>query len=150
MNMTDEDFMSEALELAHKGKQHGEVPVGAVVVLEGAVIGRGFNRPIMQQDPTAHAEVVALRSAALTMGNYRLVDTTLYVTLEPCLMCLGAMIHARVSRVVFGASDTRLGTTKHLLSDCDHRWMGRDLQYEGGVLQDECSQLLKDFFKQKR
>ena len=142
--------MKQAIELAEKGGHHGEVPVGAVVVVNDEVIGQGFNRPIMHHDPTAHAEIVALRSAASRIQNYRLIDTTLYVTLEPCLMCLGAMIHARVSRIVFGAYDTRSGATGRLLSDSSGRWVNRDIKYEGGVLEFECSSLLKEFFKKKR
>ncbi|HAG61872.1 MAG TPA: tRNA adenosine(34) deaminase TadA [Coxiellaceae bacterium] len=146
----DEVHMRHAMALAAKAQEYGEVPVGAVVVRDGVVIGEGFNQPISQSDPTAHAEVVALRAAANTINNYRLLETTLYVTLEPCLMCLGAMIHGRVSRVVFGAYDTRSGMTKRLLSDQNHRWFDREIVYEGGVLAQECSAQLRGFFQAKR
>ena len=146
----DEVHMRQALALAAQAQQQGEVPVGAVVVLNGEVIGEGFNQPISRHDPTAHAEVVALRAAASTVKNYRLVDTTLYVTLEPCLMCLGAMAHARVSCVVFGAYDTRTGVAERLLSDPSHRWIDRNIAYKGGVLASECAAQLKAFFHAKR
>ena len=150
--VTSEDkvYMRRAITLAAKAQEHGEVPVGAVIVRDGVIIGEGFNQPISQSDPTAHAEVVALRAAASAINNYRLLETTLYVTLEPCLMCLGAMIHGRVSRVVFGAYDTRSGMTKRLLSDDNHRWFDRGIDYEGGVLAQECSAQLKAFFQEKR
>jgi tRNA(adenine34) deaminase len=136
--MNDEVFMRRALELAHRAAQEGEVPVGAVVVLDGEVIGEGWNRPIAACDPTAHAEVQALREAASAAGNYRLTGSTLYVTLEPCDMCLGAMFHARVARVVFGATDPKKLVLKSQVTA------------EGGVLAEECGALLSAFFAAKR
>jgi tRNA(adenine34) deaminase len=136
--MNDEVFMRRALELARRAAQEGEVPVGAVVVLDGEVIGEGWNRPIAACDPTAHAEVQALREAASAAGNYRLTGSTLYVTLEPCDMCLGAMFHARVARVVFGATDPKKLVLKSQVTA------------EGGVLAEECGALLSAFFAAKR
>jgi tRNA(adenine34) deaminase len=136
--MNDEVFMRRALELARRAAQEGEVPVGAVVVLDGEVIGEGWNRPIAACDPTAHAEVQALREAASAAGNYRLTGSTLYVTLEPCDMCLGAMFHARVARIVFGATDPKKLVLKSQVTA------------EGGVLAEECGALLSAFFAAKR
>ena len=136
--MNDEVFMRRALELARRAAQDGEVPVGAVVVLDGKVIGEGWNRPIAACDPTAHAEVQALRAAATAARNYRLTGSTLYVTLEPCDMCLGAMFHARVARAVFGATDPK----KQVLRS--------QVKVEGGVLAEDCGALLSAFFAAKR
>ena len=136
--MNDEVFMRRALELARRAAQEGEVPVGAVVVLDGKVIGEGWNRPIAACDPTAHAEVQALRAAATAARNYRLTGSTLYVTLEPCEMCLGAMFHARVARAVFGATDPK----KQVLRS--------QVRVEGGVLAEDCGALLSAFFAAKR
>jgi len=130
--------MRRALELAHRGRQEGEVPVGAVVVVDGHVIGEGWNRPIAAHDPTAHAEIQALRAAAAALGNYRLTGAMLYVTLEPCDMCLGAMFHARIARVVYGATDPK----KQVLKS--------QVKIEGGVLAAECGELLSEFFAAKR
>ena len=143
-------FMRLALEQGAMAAERGEVPVGAVVVHEGRVIGDGFNQPIATHDPTAHAEVVALRAAARTVGNYRLTDATLYVTVEPCLMCVGAIIHARIGLVVFGATEPKAGalqsmTTAHELPGLNHR-----LTTLGGVLADESRSLLQQFFKGRR
>ena len=145
-----EHFMRRALELAADAAAAGEVPVGAVVVLEGRVIGEGFNQPIATQDPTAHAEVVALRAAARTVGNYRLTAATLYVTVEPCLMCVGAMIHARIRIVVFGATEPKAGalqsmTRAHELPGLNHR-----LVAVGGLLADDSRELLQSFFQSRR
>lgn len=142
--------MRAALAEAAKARDAGEVPVGAVVVLDGAVIGAGFNQPISTHDPTAHAEVIALRAAGLAAGNYRLTNATLYVTVEPCLMCVGAMIHARIGLVVFGAAEPKAGalqsmTSAHELAGLNHR-----MAILGGVLEDECRSLLQEFFKQRR
>jgi tRNA(adenine34) deaminase len=142
--------MRLALDQGATAAERGEVPVGAVVVHEGRIIGDGFNQPIATHDPTAHAEVVALRSAARTLGNYRLTDATLYVTVEPCLMCVGAMIHARIGLVVFGATEPKAGalqsmTTAHELPGLNHR-----LTTLGGVLADESRALLQQFFKGRR
>ena len=143
-------FMRLALEQGAMAAERGEVPVGAVVVHEGRVIGDGFNQPIATHDPTAHAEVVALRAAARNIGNYRLTNATLYVTVEPCLMCVGAIIHARIGLVVFGATEPKAGalqsmTTAHELPGLNHR-----LRTMGGVLAEESRALLQQFFKGRR
>jgi len=136
--MTDEDYMRRALELARRGQEEGEVPVGAVVVLDDQVIGEGWNRPIAASDPTAHAEIQALRAASSSTKNYRLTGATLYVTLEPCDMCLGAMFHARIGRVVYGATDPK----KQVLKS--------QVKAEGGLLAAECGALLSSFFAARR
>jgi tRNA(adenine34) deaminase len=138
VNVADEAFMRRALELARRGQAEGEVPVGAVVVLEGRIVGEGWNRPIAARDPTAHAEIEAMRAAARAAGNYRLSGATLYVTLEPCDMCLGAMFHARVARAVYGAPDPK----KQVLKS--------QVRVEGGLLAAECGRLLSDFFAARR
>jgi tRNA(adenine34) deaminase len=148
--MDHDVFMRQALARASDAAAAGEVPVGAVVVLDGEVIGEGFNQPIGSRDPTAHAEVVALRAAANKIGNYRLTGATLYVTVEPCLMCVGAMIHARISLVVFGALEPKAGalqsmTNAHELAGLNHR-----LTAIGGVLADDSRALLQQFFQQRR
>jgi tRNA(adenine34) deaminase len=142
--------MRMALAEAEKARQAGEVPVGAVVVLDGRVIGAGFNQPISAHDPTAHAEIMALRTAATAIGNYRLTDATMYVTVEPCLMCVGAMVHARIGLVVYGADEPKAGalvsmTAAHELAGLNHR-----LDTLGGVLDADCRNLLQDFFKSRR
>ncbi len=136
--MKDEEYMRRALELARRGEAEGEVPVGAVVVLENAIIGEGWNRPIAASDPTAHAEIQAMRSASLATKNYRLVGATLYVTLEPCEMCVGAMFHARIARTVYGATDPKKLVLKN------------QVKIEGGVLAAECGALLSRFFAARR
>ena len=145
-----ERWMREALDLAGQAAAVGEVPVGAIMVQDGKIIGRGFNQPIRTCDATAHAEIVAIRSASQFRNNYRLPGTTLYVTLEPCTMCLGAMIHARVDRLVFGATEPRAGAvvSQASLIDADH--FNHRLTYVDGVLADECSTLLQNFFKSRR
>jgi tRNA(adenine34) deaminase len=148
--LTDEQGMRLALAQAHAAAEAGEVPVGAVVVKDGQVIATGRNAPIASHDPTAHAEVVALREAARLVGNYRLDGCTLYVTLEPCAMCSGAMLHARLDRVVFGATDPRTGAAGSVLNLFAHAQLNHQTQVTGGVLADECAQLLKDFFKPRR
>ena len=148
--VTHEEAMRLALAEAERARAQGEVPVGAVVVLDGRVIGAGFNQPIASVDPTAHAEVVALRAAARTLGNYRLTGSHLYVTVEPCLMCVGAMIHARIAQVVFGAPEPRAGA---LVSACRaHETPGLNhrLQVSGGVLEEECRRLMQEFFERRR
>jgi tRNA(adenine34) deaminase len=142
--------MRAALAEARKAHDAGEVPVGAVIVLNGAIIGAGHNQPIASHDPTAHAEVVAMRAAAHAIGNYRLTGATMYVTVEPCLMCVGAMVHARIALVVFGAAEPKAGalqsmTRAHELSGLNHR-----LNVEGGVLEDESRILLQQFFQSRR
>jgi tRNA(adenine34) deaminase len=142
--------MGEALRLAGQAAADGEVPVGAVVVAEGEVIGRGFNAPISTRDPTAHAEIRALREAATAVGNYRLSGATLYVTLEPCVMCAGAMIHARLSRVVFGAPDPKTGACGSVVDIFAEQRLNHHAEVEGGVMADECGALLRSFFQSRR
>ncbi|MFZ3037092.1 MAG: tRNA adenosine(34) deaminase TadA [Rugosibacter sp.] len=148
--MNDELWMAEALALAREAGAAGEVPVGAVVVLDGQIIGRGFNQPISRQDPTAHAEVVALRDAAMRLGNYRLPGATLYVTLEPCMMCAGAMMHARLARVVFGAADPKTGVAGSVLNVFTEARLNHHAAITGGVRAEECGQLLSSFFAARR
>lgn len=148
--MSDEAFMREALGLAAEAARAGEVPVGAVVVKEGRVIGRGYNRPISSSDPTAHAEIVALRDAAARESNYRLVDCELYVTLEPCTMCVGAMVHARIARIVYGTKDPKTGACGSIVDLPALATFNHHGRYEGGLLAEECGRLLKDFFAQRR
>lgn len=147
---TDAAFMREALALAERGRAAGEVPVGAVVVKDGEVIGRGFNCPITASDPTAHAEIRALREAAERVGNYRLLGCELYVTLEPCAMCAGAMIHARIARVVFGAPDPKTGACGSVVDLFGEARLNFHAEVTGGVLAEECGALLKEFFVAKR
>lgn len=150
--MTDHSiFMQEALALAREAATCDEVPVGAVVVdAEGVVIGRGFNRPIGGHDPTAHAEIVALRDAAARLGNYRLPGCTLYVTLEPCVMCAGAMMHARISRIVFGARDPKTGACGSVVDLFAEERLNHHAEVVGGVLAEECGALLSGFFAARR
>ena len=145
-----EPYMREALALAALAAEAGEVPVGAVVVKDGMVIGRGFNRPITSSDPTAHAEIVALREAAAHLGNYRLPGCELYVTLEPCAMCVGAMLHARLARVVFGASDPKTGACGSVVDLPRNEGLNHHAVFEGGALARECGALLKRFFADRR
>lgn len=142
--------MLEALTLARRAWVLGEVPVGAVLVKDGAIIGRGFNQPITSSDPTTHAEIVALRDAAAQLKNYRLLDCTLYVTLEPCMMCVGAMLHARLKRVVFGAADPKTGACGSVIDLPAVEKLNHHATFEGGVLADECGELLKAFFRERR
>jgi tRNA(adenine34) deaminase len=148
--ISDSEFMSEALQLAQAAALAGEVPVGALVVQGERVIGRGSNRPISGCDPTAHAEVVALRDAAKHLGDYRLGGTTLYVTLEPCIMCAAALIHARVDRVVFGAWDPKAGGAGSIANVFNIRELNHRVDVFGGVLAAECGALLSDFFRARR
>jgi tRNA(adenine34) deaminase len=148
--MIDEDFMRAALELARQAELAGEVPVGAVVVKDGVIIGRGSNAPIGRHDPSAHAEMLALRDAAQREGNYRLVGCELYVTLEPCLMCVGAMFHARIARVVYGASDPKTGAAGSVLDLFEEQRLNHHATVEGGVLADECGNVLSQFFAARR
>jgi len=150
MKPADIDFMRLALAEAQLAADLGEVPVGAVLVRQGQVIGKGFNQPISSNDPSAHAEMVALRQAALAQSNYRLPDTTLYVTLEPCTMCAGLLIHSRVSRLVFGASEPRAGAVISRAQVLTQPWMNHRIEVEGGVLAEECGEVLKAFFKGRR
>ena len=146
----DEDWMLRALELAHQAEQAGEVPVGAVLVKDGACIAEGWNCPISTNDPTAHAEIITLRAGGLVLDNYRLVDTTLYVTLEPCAMCMAAIVHARVKRLVFATQDTKRGAVCSALQLADADFLNHKVEWTRGVLEDGCSQLLRDFFRRKR
>jgi tRNA(adenine34) deaminase len=146
----DAHFMREALALASAAAALGEVPVGALIVKDGEVIGRGANRPISSADPTAHAEVVALREAAARLGNYRLTGCELYVTLEPCAMCVGAMLHARLARVVFGARDPKTGACGSVVDLPAVGALNHHARFEGGLLAEECSALLRRFFAERR
>ncbi|GAB4058890.1 tRNA adenosine(34) deaminase TadA [Uliginosibacterium sediminicola] len=150
MGEQDEFFMREALALAREAGSLGEVPVGAVVVLEGKIVGRGFNQPILRHDPTAHAEVMALRDAGKTLGNYRLPGCELYVTLEPCLMCSGAIMHARIARVVFGATDPKTGVAGSVLDVYAEARLNHHARVEGGLLASEAGGLLSSFFAARR
>jgi tRNA(adenine34) deaminase len=150
MDSADAGFMARALELARSAEAAGEVPVGAVVVRDGRIIGEGSNRPIGTHDPTAHAEMVALRAAAESVGSYRLLETTLYVTLEPCAMCAGAMVHARVKRLVFAARDPKAGAAGSVFNIVSNSALNHSIDCEEGVLNEECSTLLRDFFRARR
>lgn len=147
---TDLRWMQHALKLAAHAEAEGEVPVGAVIVRDDKLIAEGWNQPVMSHDPTAHAEVMALRTAGQADENYRLLDTTLYVTLEPCVMCAGAIIHARVGRVVYGATDPRVGAAGSAFSLLGSDQFNHLVQVEGGVLEDECGELLRRFFRARR
>ncbi|WP_236207544.1 tRNA adenosine(34) deaminase TadA [Pseudomonas tohonis] len=146
----DEEFMREALALAAQGAALGEVPVGAVLVQDGEVIGRGFNCPISRHDPSAHAEMVAIRDAALALENYRLVGSTLYVTLEPCSMCAGLIVHSRVARVVYGATEPKAGVAISRGQFFTQDFLNHRVLVEGGVLAGECGAILSEFFKARR
>ncbi len=148
--LTDIDVMQLALAQAQTAAAMGEVPVGAIVVFKGKVISTGCNAPVKDHDPTAHAEIIALRAAAQLLGNYRLPDCELYVTLEPCAMCSGAMLHARLKRVVFGASDPKTGAAGSVINIFDQPQLNHQTTLLGGVLADECAALLKSFFSQRR
>jgi len=143
-------FMRQALALAGQGAELGEVPVGALVVLDGEVIGEGFNRPISASDPSAHAEVNALRAAATHQNNYRLPGATLYVTIEPCTMCFGTLIHARIARLVYGAAEPRAGVVSSQLQLAEQTFFNHKIEVEGGVLADEAGALVREFFQKRR
>jgi tRNA(adenine34) deaminase len=145
-----EAFMRAALEQARLAAHAGEVPVGAVVVSAGEVVGAGFNQPIGSHDPTAHAEVVAIRAAAARVGNYRLTGATLYVTVEPCLMCVGAMVHARIRTVVFGATEPKAGAVVSTLAAHELPSLNHRMTAVGGVLEDECREVIQAFFRDRR
>jgi len=146
----DRQFMQQALSQAKLAAAAGEVPVGAVLVRDGQVISTGFNQPITNSDPSAHAEMMALRAAAQSESNYRLPGTTLYVTLEPCTMCAGAMLHARVERIVFGAADPKTGAAGSVLNVFSEKQINHQTQVEGGIMGEECGKVLRDFFKERR
>lgn len=148
--MYDKQWMQHAFDLAGKAEEKGEVPVGAVLVLDGDAIGEGWNHPISANDPTGHAEIIALRAAAKYQGNYRLPGTTLYVTLEPCVMCAGAIIHARISRLVFGAYDPNTGAAGSVFDILGTHKLNHVVDVTGGVMETECGSLLKEFFKNRR
>jgi tRNA(adenine34) deaminase len=150
MATRDEDFMRAALVEAAAASRAGEVPVGAVVVIENAIVGRGFNAPISRHDPTAHAEIAALREAAAALGNYRLPGCDLYVTLEPCAMCAGAIMHARIRRVVFGAADPKTGACGSVVNLFAETRLNHHTTIDGGVLAEACGALLSDFFAARR
>ena len=148
--MSDDFYMREALALAAIAEAHGEVPVGAVVVSDGAIIGRGYNQPITSHDPSAHAEIIAMRDAASRIGNYRLTGCELYVTLEPCVMCAGAIMHARIARLVFGAADPKTGACGSVLNLFSEASLNHHATVMPGVLAAECGARLSAFFSQRR
>lgn len=150
MTQTDIDYMQHALALAHQAAETGEVPVGAIVVKDGVIIGRGSNAPIGAHDPTAHAEILAMRNAAQHLGNYRLVDCTLYVTLEPCAMCSGAIQHARIARLVYGASDPKTGACGSVINLMAEPKLNHHTEVSSGVLAQECGAVLSSFFSARR
>lgn len=142
--------MEKALALAHIAAEMGEVPVGAVIVRDGELLGEGFNHPISGVDPTGHAEIIALRKAAAKLSNYRLPGSTLYVTIEPCTMCVGAMIHARIERLVFGAREPRAGAVVSQLQLLEQQHYNHQMQWSEGVLADQCSEVIRVFFRERR
>jgi tRNA(adenine34) deaminase len=150
MTATDQQWMSRALELARRAEAAGEVPVGAVVVVDGQCIAEAWNRPVSSSDPTAHAEILALRAAGAARGSYRLAGATLYVTLEPCPMCMTAMVHARIARLMFGAWDPRQGAAGSVFDLAHAPALNHQIDSFGGVLTDECGALLRNFFRQRR
>jgi tRNA(adenine34) deaminase len=150
LKISDEFFMACALVEARQAGQAGEVPVGAVVVFDNRIVGRGFNQSIGSRDPAAHAEIIALREAAHQLGNYRLTDATVYVTIEPCVMCAGALVNARIKRLVYGAPEERFGAVASLFQLCTHSSLNHRMEVVSGVLADECRALLQSFFKQRR
>jgi tRNA(adenine34) deaminase len=147
---TDELWMEEALRSAQRALEAGEVPVGAVVVFEGRVIGRGWNRNIRDFDPTAHAEIVALREAGTSIGNHRLAECDLFVTIEPCAMCAGAMVHARIKRLVYGAHDPKAGAVQSVMQVLNHPKLNHQIEVLGGVLAGRCAEVLQEFFRIRR
>ncbi|MDC9589728.1 tRNA adenosine(34) deaminase TadA [Xenorhabdus sp. XENO-10] len=149
-NYSDEYWMRQAMNLAMQAQAKGEIPVGAVLVADNKVIAEGFNHPITDHDPTAHAEIIALRKGGIQLQNYRLLNTTLYVTLEPCVMCAGAMVHSRIQRLVYGANDMKTGAAGSLIDILRHPGMNHQIEITAGVLAEECSTMLSSFFKQRR
>ncbi|MBI3651532.1 MAG: tRNA adenosine(34) deaminase TadA [Acidobacteria bacterium] len=150
MSFTDEELMRLALDEARVAGAEGEVPIGAIVVLDGDIKGRGHNAVIQLHDPTAHAEIMALREAAATIGNYRLTDAVVYSTIEPCAMCAGAMIHARIGRLVYGATDEKAGAVETHFGICSTDFLNHRVGIEKGVLEADCRQMLQSFFRKKR
>ena len=148
--MQDEIFMQAALDEAQLAAASGEVPIGAVIVVKGEIVARGQNRVLRDVDPTAHAEIVAIRAAAYAIGNYRLLDCELYVTLEPCAMCAGAMVHARLARLVYGASDPKAGAVHSVLEVLNHPRLNHQMPVTAGVLAEPCGAILREFFRARR
>tara|TARA_Y100000588_G_C14127544_1_gene870101 strand:+ start:659 stop:1108 length:450 start_codon:yes stop_codon:yes gene_type:complete len=148
--MKKSDYMREALNQAQLALKEGEVPVGTVVVKDNQIIGRGYNKSIQSKDPTAHAEIIALREAALVLNNYRLTDTIVFTTLEPCLMCAGALVHSRVSKVIFSTPDPKSGVLINNGSLIQSNFLNHRIEFEGGLLEEDSSKLLKEFFLKKR
>ncbi len=146
----DELWMQEALRCAQRALEAGEVPVGAVVVHAGTVVGRGWNRNLSDQDPTAHAEIVALRDAGVNVGNHRLGDCELFATIEPCAMCAGALVHARIRRLIYGADDPKAGAVHSVMHVLNHPGLNHKVEIEGGVLAGRCAEILQEFFRSKR
>ena len=142
--------MRAALELAGEARHRGEVPVGAVVALDGVVIGRGFNQPIGSNDPTAHAEIVAIRDAARRCGNYRLTGASLFVTIEPCQMCVGAMVHARIAKVIYGTREPKAGAIESAMRAHEHPALNHRMEAEGGILEEDCREVIQSFFTERR
>ncbi|MDC9622501.1 tRNA adenosine(34) deaminase TadA [Xenorhabdus sp. XENO-7] len=147
---SDEYWMRRAMELAMQAQSQGEIPVGAILIADNKIIAEGYNHPITEHDPTAHAEIIALRRGGIELQNYRLLNTTLYVTLEPCVMCAGAMVHSRIQRLVYGASDMKTGAAGSLIDILRHPGMNHQIEITGGVLAQECATMLSTFFKQRR
>jgi tRNA(adenine34) deaminase len=147
---TDELWMQEALRAAQRALEAGEVPIGAVVVLDGKIVGRGFNRNLGDSDPTAHAEVVALREAGAAIGNHRLSDCDLFATIEPCAMCAGALVHARIRRLVYGADDPKAGAVHSVMQVVNHPSLNHQMEVRGGVLAGKCAELVQEFFRARR
>ena len=148
--IADTEFMRKALELARLARERGEVPVGAVVVVDGEVIGEGFNQPISASDPTAHAEIVALRNAAQRIGNYRLSGAMMFVTIEPCQMCVGAMVHARIAKLFYGTREPKAGAIDSAMRAHEHPALNHRMTAEGGILEGECRELIQEFFRSRR
>ena len=146
----DVTLMREAIKLAKKGRELNEVPVGAIVTFKGEIVGKGYNQCIRNQDPTAHAEIIAMRAAAKHIGNYRLNECNLYVTLEPCLMCFGACVHARISKLIYGADDLKIGAVKSNLEQINLTKLNHKFEIISGILKEECAEVLSSFFKEKR
>ena len=150
MEPNDEEFMREALAEAEAARGDGEIPVGAVVILGGGVVARGRNAVIGSSDPTAHAEIAALREAGRAIGNYRLTGATVYSTIEPCAMCAGALVHARIARLVYGAKDPKAGAVESHFGICTTDFLNHQVSVEGGILEDECRRVLQSFFRDRR
>jgi tRNA(adenine34) deaminase len=150
MNTADELWMEEALREAARAQTSGEVPVGAIIVRDGTIIGRGWNRNRLDSDPTAHAEIVALREAGRHIGNHRLEDCQMFVTIEPCAMCCGALVHARLARLVYGAADPKAGAVRSIMQVLNHPQLNHRMEIAGGVLAGKCTQMMQAFFQQRR